>query len=96
MTCTASYQAKNIPLTFLRWQTSRCALSTCNGCKQRCTSACLPTQWLQRVMQTTVQLSPRENALSYLGAFVLIVLMVGAAAFWSDPEVVLPEIAAME
>ncbi|WP_442113851.1 hypothetical protein [Pseudomonas sp. NUPR-001] len=46
-------------------------------------------------MQTTVQLSPRENALSYLGAFVLIVLMVGAAAFWSDPEVVLPEIAAM-
>ncbi len=40
-------------------------------------------------------LTPRQAGLSYFFAFAFIVAMVAAASFWSDREIVLPEIAAM-
>jgi len=41
------------------------------------------------------KLTPRQESGSYLVAFVFIVVMVAAASFWDDREIVLPEIAAM-
>lgn len=42
-----------------------------------------------------VSLTTKEKCISYLGAFLFIMMMVGAAYYYQDSEIILPEIAAM-